>query len=524
MSDPASDPLRLHPFEPAARFDGGDLDCGSGLLLQIRRRIDPLDSGQLLEIHSTESSVAEDLPAWCRLTGNKLVSIWHDREQGSWTFLISKNRFNPVVAQAEAAGSPRSASLKTETAQVSATLAGAGARGKSRDVPEIAPLSAMGIGSWPRPEWLLRALHDRLEGRLPESEFSALADRAVARVVEAQLEAGVDVVTDGEQRRDSYASFVGARLETCQLIPIFDLLPYAEHPDEFARELRAIDVPAESVRHPAIFGRLARDPARPLAADELLWVQRLTDRPVKIALPGPYLLTRMMWLECVSDRVYDTREALADDLVRILREEIEELLAAGAALVQLDEPVLTEVVHGRPSRGNRSFMCGALGAKRPPEEELDFARSLLHRTLEHFPRQQLSLHVCRGNWTRDESAALAGDYAPLVPLFSSIPVGTLFLELCTSRAGEIDVLKSLPADVRIGVGVVDQKSDRVESPDEIVARTERAIALFGPDRVLLNPDCGFATFADSPISSFEIASAKLANLVQASLILRERYA
>ena len=129
MSDPASDPPRHHPFESAVRFDGGDLDCGSGLLLQIRRRIDPLDPGQLLEIHSTEPSVAEDLPAWCRLTGNELVSTWHDREQGSWSFLISKNRFSPVVAQADAAGSPRSASLTTETSQVSATSAGAGARG-----------------------------------------------------------------------------------------------------------------------------------------------------------------------------------------------------------------------------------------------------------------------------------------------------------------------------------------------------------------------------------------------------------
>ncbi len=524
MSGPASVPPRLHPFEPAVRFDGGELDCGSGLLLQIRRRIDPLDSGQLLEIRSTEPSVAEDLPAWCRLTGNELVSTWNDRQQGSWSFLISKNRFSPVVAEAEAAGSPRSASLTTETSTVSATSAGAGARGKNRDVPEIAPLSVMGIGSWPRPDWLLQALHDRLEGRLPESEFSALADRAVARVVEAQLEAGVDVVTDGEQRRDSYASFVGARLENCQLIPIVDLLPYVEHPDEFARELRALDVPADSVRHPAVFGRLARDPARPLAAHELFSVQRLTDRPVKIALPGPYLLTRTMWLECVSDRVYDTREALADDLVRVLREEIEELLAAGAALVQLDEPVLTEVVHGRPSGGNRSFMCGALGEKRPPAEELDFARSLLLRTLEHFPRERLAMHVCRGNWTRDESAALAGDYAPLVPLFSSIPVGTLFLELCTSRAGSPEVLLDLPRNVRIGVGVVDQKSPRVETPEEIGSRAERAISWFGPERVLLNPDCGFATFADSPITSFEIARAKLANLVQAGLVLRERYA
>ena len=199
------------------------------------------------------------------------------------------------------------------------------------------------------------------------------------------------------------------------------------------------------------------------------------------------------------------------------------LLAAGAAIVQLDEPVLTEVVHGRRSSGNRSFMCGALGEKRPPEEELDFARSLLNQTLHGLPRERLALHVCRGNWTRDEAAALAGDYAPLVPLFSSIPVGTLFLELCTPRAGEIEVLRDLPQEIRIGVGVVDQKSERIEKPEEIMARAERAIALFGPDRVLLNPDCGFATFADSPISSFDVARAKLTNLVQASRALRERY-
>ena len=67
----------------------------------------------------------------------------------------------------------------------------------------------------------------------------------------------------------------------------------------------------------------------------------LTKRPVKVALPGPYLLTRTMWMECISDRAYDNREALAVDIVRVLREEIACLLAAGTALVQLDEPVLS---------------------------------------------------------------------------------------------------------------------------------------------------------------------------------------
>ena len=70
------------------------------------------------------------------------------------------------------------------------------------------------------------------------------------------------------------------------------------------------------------------------------------------------------------------------------------------------------------------------------------------------------MHVCRGNWTSDESAALSGDYAPLIDLLSAVDVGTLFLELSTERAGEIDVLAGLPDDKRIGVGIVNPKSPR----------------------------------------------------------------
>ena len=98
---------------------------------------------------------------------------------------------------------------------------------------------------------MLQALHDYLEGRLPEAEFQATADDAVRLTVDAQATAGVDVVTDGEQRRDNYASFLAARLDNCQLVPITDLLPYVEDPAEFEKELRALDVPAGKVRHPA---------------------------------------------------------------------------------------------------------------------------------------------------------------------------------------------------------------------------------------------------------------------------------
>jgi 5-methyltetrahydropteroyltriglutamate--homocysteine methyltransferase len=226
-----------------------------------------------------------------------------------------------------------------------------------------------------------------------------------------------------------------------------------------------------------------------------------------------------MWLECVTDKAYPDREELALDIVRVLREELAALLAAGAALIQFDEPVLTEVVFTRQKLG-RSFMCGALGEKRDSAEELSFAGRLLRAVLDGFPKARLALHVCRGNWSRDESVALRGPYTPLLPLFQTLSVGTFFLEMATPRAGDLEAIRDLPGDAKLGLGVVNQKLDQVESVEAILAKAEAAIHLFGPERVLLNPDCGFATFADNPLASAEVAERKLAAIVAAARMLR----
>ncbi len=510
---------RTHPYEAEVGFDGGELDCGNGLLLLIRKHIDPLAPGHLLEILSRESSVEEDLPAWCRLTGNELVNVWRTGRQRS--FLVSKGPFTP----------PAALDGGTDPGERAGPVAGPGGRRPApitqpvlkptipdslpapAPAPPIAPLSVMGVGSWPRPRWLLRALHEHLEGRSRDAEFDESADDAVRLAVDAQLRAGADVITDGEQRRDNYASFVGGLLENCQLIPVTDLLPYVDDPVQFETELAALDVPAGQVRHPAVFGPLGR--GRPLAVHEARFVQGLTDRPVKVSLPGPYLLTRTMWMECISDRAYDDREDLARDIVRVLREELHHLLAAGVALVQFDEPVLTEVVYGTPGRGGRTFMCGALGERGRASDELALAQGLLQELTAGLPADRLALHVCRGNWTPDEAMALAGDYRPLVPLLSALDFGTFVLELCTPRAGELDVLTGLPGDRRIGVGVLNQKAPVVDPVAAVTARARRAADLFGAERLLLNPDCGFATFADNPIVTAQVAEAQLAVLAAA---------
>jgi len=504
-------PVERHPFAADVSFDGGDLDCGNGLLLLIRQHMDPMARGQLLEFRSTEISVDEDFPAWCRMTGNELVSFVRQGTQRS--FLVCKGTLVERVASAAPARRVRVAPVGRAPVAVCipTTLP------PPAPALAVASLSVMGIGSWPRPRWMLRALHEHLEGRLGDDEFEATARDAVRLAVDAQVRAGVDVVTDGEQRRDNYASFVGGLLDNCQLIPLVDLLPLVDDPAEFEAELRALDVPASEVRHPAVWGPLGR--SRPLAVHEYEFARTLTDRPVKVAVPGPYLLTRTMWMECISDRAYRSREHLGEDVVRVLREELHALLGAGVALVQLDEPVLSEVVF-TGVKNTRSFMCGALSEKSDAATELAFARTLLAQVAAGLPRDRLALHVCRGNWTRDEHAALAGDYRPLLSFFADAPVGTLFLELATPRAGEMDVLADLPRSLRIGVGVVNQKRERVEPAEEVARHARRAVDVFGAERVLFTPDCGFATFADNPVASATVAEAKLHALVTGAALVR----
>jgi 5-methyltetrahydropteroyltriglutamate--homocysteine methyltransferase len=108
----------------------------------------------------------------------------------------------------------------------------------------------------------------------------------------------------------------------------------------------------------------------------------------------------------------------------------------------------------------------------------------------------------------------------LLPHLAGLAVGTLFLELCTPRAGELDVLTALPTEMRIAVGVLNQKREPVDPVDVIAARARRAVELFGPDRVLLTPDCGFATFADNPVASTRVAEDALRAIVGAAALVR----
>lgn len=209
------------------------------------------------------------------------------------------------------------------------------------------------VGSWPRSRTLLRALRDKQQGRMTRAEFESIADGEVRRCVALQVEAGVDVVVDGEHRRDNFYSFVTDKLDGTRLMSLAEMLDTVEDKTAFEEMLDTLDVPASAIRNPTCTGRLSR--REPLAVEELRFVQQLTDLPVKVSLPGPYLLTRAMWVGAHSRAGYADKQEMGNDVVQILRDELCDLRDAGAAFVQFDEPVLTEIVMGEDCQ-RRTFM------------------------------------------------------------------------------------------------------------------------------------------------------------------------
>lgn len=135
-------------------------------------------------------------------------------------------------------------------------------------------------------------------------------------------------------------------------------------------------------------------------------------------------------------------------------------------------------------------------------------------------RLTLGLHVCRGNWSKREDVMITGDYQPLVECFRGMQAHQLVLEYCTPRAGELAVVGRALADRQIGLGCVNPRTDEAESPESIVARATEARQYWDPSQILLNPDCGFACFANRGVNVEKIAAAKLRSMVEAARRLR----
>lgn len=376
----------------------------------------------------------------------------------------------------------------------------------------------------PRGHEILMVRRKLRAGLIDEETYQKLVDEKTKEVVKLQEDLDIDIITSGEIGRDNYVSFISEKLGGVSQMSMAEMLDYVDDKREFENILNTLDVPASSIKNAICTGKV--EYTGDIVASELKKLKSFTDRPVKITLPGPYLVTRSMWLPNVSSNYYASKEDLGEDIIKIFKKEIAKLQEIGVDVIQFDEPVLTEIVftEGRP----RTFMCASLSQRKDPTEELEFATHLIKSVMDGIDREKsiASMHVCRGNWSKDESILLEGPYTPLLDLFSDINADLLALEFSTPRAGE---LKSLLADDRIknklilGLGVLNPRFDEKEDVDVIYNRAKEALAFIDKENLWLNPDCGFATFSNRPVNEYENIKAKVGSMVEARDRLRADY-
>ena len=376
------------------------------------------------------------------------------------------------------------------------------------------------VGSWPRSADLIRALRRKEAGEITLAQFNEVADGEVLSCIRAQEAAGVDIISDGEQRRDNFYSFAVDKLNGMQLMKVSELLDYSSDRARMEEVLRALDVPSFAIKSPIVIDTISK--RHGLALDELAFMREHTDRQIMVPIPGPYMLTRSGWFEGLSDKAYPSPDDLAKDVVAILREEIIALRDHGCDFVQLDEPTLSQVVFGEET--TETFMCAALPNRRDPTDELEMAVRLMNETLDGIDGIKTGVHVCRGNWSKKEEVLLQGNYGPMLPYLTQMNIDRLVLECATPRAGEMAVFQEYANEKEIGLGVVNPRTDDVEPPEQIVARVKELLQYFDPDKIYLNPDCGFGTFAERNVNTHDMAAKKMQVITEAAELLRAEYA
>jgi 5-methyltetrahydropteroyltriglutamate--homocysteine methyltransferase len=329
------------------------------------------------------------------------------------------------------------------------------------------------VGSYTQPNWLID--REKLKGRFPPrtrakelwripEEFLAEAqDDATRLAILDQEKAGLDIVTDGEIRRESYSNHFATALDGIDL----------DNPGE------ALDRSGEPVYVPRITGPIRR--RHPVGVRNVKFLRANTDRGVKFTVPGPFTMTQQ-----AQNDFYATEREAALDYAAAVNEEVRDLFAAGADVVQLDEPYM----------------------QARPEKAREYGVEALNRALEGV-EGTTCVHICFGY------AALIHERPEgysFLPEFAHTTCDQVSIETGQSNL-DCKVLESLP-DKQFLLGVLDLSTDEVESVETIKARVQRALEHVDAERILLAPDCGMKYL------SRESAFGKLSNMVEAARQLR----
>jgi 5-methyltetrahydropteroyltriglutamate--homocysteine methyltransferase len=344
------------------------------------------------------------------------------------------------------------------------------------------------VGSMPRPDDVLDLVMGGLE--ISQEEHDRRMDDAIRGIVALQEDAGLDVVTDGEWRRRSYIGVI------------------AELADGFELSTN----PADGRPWTVVVDKLAMTDSS-FIADEVEFVKGITDRKIKATLPSPALLGERMWDETASGAAYPNRDDFVLDCVPVLRRQIELLQAAGADIVQIDDPHLCLFVDEE-----------VRGGYDDPDRAADFAVDAVNAMVDGISGVTLALHLCRraGARVRGEESH-SGSYDLIVEQLNRLHVQHITMEFTDPESCDASVFGRLREDLEIGLGCVNVTPGLVDAPETIVQRVKAAMLHLRKERITLNPDCGFAPGSGARVSIDEVRQ-KLVNQVAAARTLRAEFA
>jgi len=318
------------------------------------------------------------------------------------------------------------------------------------------------VGSYSMPGWLERVKNDYLLRRLSRHDLDEIHDAAVKAAIKDQEVAGVDIVSDGELRRDNMIDHFTTRLPGVQI--------------DHASKKFYYDFYDCVVR-----GRL---PTGSLGlVEEFRFLRRFTERRPKVSITGPHSLVKRM-----RNEYYPGEEALALDIARVMNLELKELVQAGATDIQIDEPYYS----GFP-------------------EDLAWGVRAVNALVEGVAAR-LSLHICYGN--RYGKPSWEGSYRYLFPAILEARVQQLTLEFARRGEDDVRLFKDFDPPFALGLGVIDVKSHDVETPAIVAERIRVALELVPAARLGVNPDCGLLHLPR------EVAFAKLCAMVEGTRLVR----
>ena len=325
------------------------------------------------------------------------------------------------------------------------------------------------IGSLLRPAHLVDARDRLARQEIAGDEFKRIEDAAVVDAIRLQEAAGIDVVTDGEQRRYAFyghliESFDGFDREGGWAIPFRD---------ESGEEL--------ILRRPVVVGRLRW--RRSMCAEEWTFVRATANGPAKVTVLSAQQAAAYYDPE-KSRGAYASRDAYLADIVDISRREVEELVRLGCTYIQIDGPQYGALLDSKMREGYRQRGSD-------PEELIDRCIEMDNAIIQGHPGVTFGLHICRGN---NQSKFYAeGDYEPIARIFSRTRFNRFLLEYDDVRSGGFEPLKHLPEDRVVVLGLVTTKKPALESDDELRARIREASRYVPLERLGLSPQCGFAS-------------------------------